>query len=273
VNRRLGGALLPLLLLATACTATEPGPVVRTGPPTAFADCGTLTAPPTGSTGPDAAATSPDATSPDAAGTGPPVAGTGPDVAGTDPPVAGTGPDVAGTGPPAASTGPDAAGTGPPAASTGPDAAGTDPPVAGQGRPLPDLTLPCFTGGPDVALGALRGPAVINLWASWCEPCRTELPAFQRLSERAGGKVRVVGVNTRDGRDAAQSIGEDFGLRFPTLFDPYESLRGALARQLLPITLFVDGQGRIRHQDETGALDDAALAALVRRHLGVAVPS
>ena len=245
MNRRLGGALLPLLLLATACTATEPGPVVRTGPPTAFADCGTLTAPPTGSTGPDAAATSPDATSPDAAGTGPPVAGTGPDVAGT----------------------------GPPAASTGPDAAGTSRPVAGQGRPLPDLTLPCFTGGPDVALGALRGPAVINLWASWCEPCRTELPAFQRLSERAGGKVRVVGVNTRDGRDAAQSIGEDFELRFPTLFDPDESLRRALARQILPITLFVDGQGRIRHQDETGALDDAALAALVRRHLGVAVPS
>ena len=114
---------------------------------------------------------------------------------------------------------------------------------------------------------------MINLWASWCPPCRKELPAFQRLSERAAGQLQVIGVNSRDSRSGAQSIGEDFGVRFPILVDQGEALQRALDRNALPLTVFVDGQGRIRHVDATGALDDARLAELVRRHLGVAVPA
>lgn len=101
----------------------------------------------------------------------------------------------------------------------------TDGPTAptGDAAPvgdlLPELSLPCFTGGAPVALRDVAGPAVINIWASWCPPCREELPALQRLSQRSAGQLRVIGVNTRDSREAAQSIGEDFGVRFPTLFD------------------------------------------------------
>jgi thiol-disulfide isomerase/thioredoxin len=69
-------------------------------------------------------------------------------------------------------------------------------PTAGSTGKLPDLTLPCFTGGRPVGLADLRGPAVINLWASWCGPCRTELPAMQRLADQAGDRLRVVGVDT-----------------------------------------------------------------------------
>ncbi|MDI5937348.1 MULTISPECIES: TlpA disulfide reductase family protein [unclassified Micromonospora] len=148
------------------------------------------------------------------------------------------------------------------------------PTPAGSGGPeLPELTLPCFTGGDLVALRDVRGPAVVNLWASWCPPCRKELPAFQRLSERADGRLQVIGVNTRDSRDAAQSIGEDFGVRFPVLFDQGESLRRALNRNAVPLTVLVGADGRIRHVDTSGALDDARLAALVREHLGVVVPA
>ncbi|MFY1674709.1 TlpA family protein disulfide reductase [Plantactinospora sp. WMMB334] len=145
---------------------------------------------------------------------------------------------------------------------------------AGSGSALPAVRLPCFSGETEVAVGELRGPAVINLWASWCPPCRRELPAFQRLSARAGDRLRVIGVNTRDSWPAAESIGVDFGLEFPSLYDRDQTLLRELGgRAVLPITLFVDADGRIRHRDETGALDDAALTALVRRHLGVAVPS
>ncbi|MFC0503911.1 TlpA family protein disulfide reductase [Micromonospora costi] len=143
----------------------------------------------------------------------------------------------------------------------------------GAGDPLPELTLSCFTGGAPVDLRAVRGPAVVNIWASWCAPCRTELPAFQRLSERADGRLRVIGVNSRDTRSGAQSIGEDFGVRFPMLVDQGEALQRALNRNAFPLTLFVDGQGRVRHTDTSGALDDARLDALVREHLGVAVPA
>ncbi|MGQ5259219.1 TlpA family protein disulfide reductase [Micromonospora sp. ZYX-F-536] len=151
-----------------------------------------------------------------------------------------------------------------------PSAAGVATPASG-GQALPELTLACFTGGAPVTLPSIVGPAVINVWASWCPPCRKELPAFQRLSERAAGRLQVVGVNSRDSRSGAQSIGEDFGVRFPILVDQGEALQRELQRNAIPLTLFVDAQGRIRHVDATGALDDARLAELVRQHLGLEV--
>ncbi|MFE9954951.1 TlpA family protein disulfide reductase [Micromonospora sp. NPDC005299] len=142
-------------------------------------------------------------------------------------------------------------------------------PSGAAGDPLPDLALSCFTGGAPVNVRDIRGPAVINVWASWCPPCRKELPAFQRLSERAGGRFQVIGVNSRDSRGGAQSIGEDFGVRFPMLVDQGDAFERALGRNSFPLTVLVDADGRIRHTDSTGALDDARLAELVRTHLGV----
>ncbi|MEU7755746.1 TlpA disulfide reductase family protein [Micromonospora sp. NPDC049171] len=163
--------------------------------------------------------------------------------------------------------------TAPAAASPGAAAPSGAAAPAGGGQALPELTLPCFTGGAPVALRDVAGPAVINVWASWCGPCRTELPAFQRLSERTAGRLQVVGVNTRDSRDGARSIGEDFGVRFPILVDQGDAVQRELRRNAFPLTLFVDAQGRIRHVDATGALDDAQLAKLVRQHLGLVVPA
>ncbi|MFJ1541746.1 TlpA family protein disulfide reductase [Micromonospora chalcea] len=139
------------------------------------------------------------------------------------------------------------------------------------GDQLPDLTLNCFTGGAPVNLRDVKGPAVINVWASWCPPCRKELPAFQRLSERADGRFQVIGVNSRDSRGGAQSIGEDYGVGFPMLLDQGDAFQRALERNAFPLTVLVDADGRIRHTDATGALDDARLAALLQRHLGVKV--
>lgn len=145
--------------------------------------------------------------------------------------------------------------------------------AAGEKFPaLPDVELPCFTGGRTVNVTAIRGPAVINLWGSWCLPCIKELPAVQRYAHRAAGKVHVMGVDTRDDRAKAQSLAEDLHLTFPTLFDPDEKLRLKLERNALPLTLFVDGQGHIRYIYNSVALDEAGLDGLVRQHLRVTVP-
>ncbi|ADU08116.1 Redoxin domain protein [Micromonospora sp. L5] len=159
-------------------------------------------------------------------------------------------------------------------AAASPTSAGkaVSPTLAGKaGDQLPDLTLNCFTGGAPVNLRDVKGPAVINVWASWCPPCRKELPAFQRLSERADGRFQVIGVNSRDSRGGAQSIGEDYGVDFPMLLDQGDAFQRALERNAFPLTVLVDADGRIRHTDATGALDDARLAALLERHLGVRV--
>ncbi len=173
----------------------------------------------------------------------------------------------------ALSTAPTAASPGSGTTAPASPGSGTTAPAARGGPALPELTLSCFTGGAPVALREVAGPAVINVWASWCGPCRKELPAFQRLSERAAGQLQVVGVNTRDSRCGAQSIGEDFGVRFPILVDQGDALQRKLERNAFPLTLFVDADGRVRHIDATGALDDATLAKLVRQHLGLAVPA
>lgn len=136
---------------------------------------------------------------------------------------------------------------------------------------LPDLTLPCVTGGEPVALGRLAGPAVVNLWASWCEPCRDELPVLQRFADRAAGRVHVVGVVTEDTRTRAVWLARDTGVTFPAVLDVEGRLRDRLPAVGLPVTLFVDIDGRIRHL-HNAPLDDGTLAALAAEHLGVVLP-
>lgn len=138
-----------------------------------------------------------------------------------------------------------------------------------QGDPLPPLTLPCFTGGTPVALSKLGKPAVINLWASYCEPCRTELPQLQAFADEASDQVQVLGVVTFDNWSRAAYAGADFGVRFPAVFDPDRQLLRALGRNILPVTLFVGADGSIRAIDTSGALTLEKLRGLARDHLGI----
>ena len=144
-------------------------------------------------------------------------------------------------------------------------------PSAGTGgAELPDLKLPCFTGGEPVRLTELRGPAVVNLWASWCGPCRDELPLMQRLADRAGGRLHVLGVDVGDGRDAAASFGAGQQVTMPTLYDRDRRLLTALGRVTLPVTVFIDAAGReYVHAEPLRAATE--LSELVRTHTGVTV--
>ncbi|HYN97000.1 MAG TPA: TlpA disulfide reductase family protein [Pilimelia sp.] len=153
-------------------------------------------------------------------------------------------------------------------------AVGSAAPVASAAGGLPDIELPCFGGGGGVRLAGIRGPAVLNLWASWCPPCRRELPAFQRFADRTAGRVHVLGVVTLDTRAASASLAEDFDVRFANLFDDHGRLQRALVKrklagQALPVTVFVDRAGAVRFVHVAEALDDARLAQLAERHLGV----
>jgi thiol-disulfide isomerase/thioredoxin len=153
-------------------------------------------------------------------------------------------------------------------ASAAPAAAAKLPAPAAAAK-LPDVALPCFTGGAPVRLADLRGPAVVNVWASWCEPCRTELPMMQHLADRSRGRLTVIGVDTRDRRDAAASFGADHRVTMPMLFDPEQKLLAALGRSNVPLTIFVDSAGRTKV--DPLPLDPETLSATVRARTGVAV--
>lgn len=139
---------------------------------------------------------------------------------------------------------------------------------------LPAIALACFAGGDAVRLDRLRGPLVINLWASWCAPCRKELPELQRFADLAGDRVTVLGVVTGDTPAAAASLGDDLSVSLPMLRDDSEELRRALGRGALPVTVLVDAQGIVRYVTSATAsavLTLEALTELVRKHLDLEV--
>lgn len=139
---------------------------------------------------------------------------------------------------------------------------------------LPQVTLPCLGGGADVDLSTLRGPMVVNLWAQWCGPCREELPYYQRLHERAGDRVGVLGVDYQDTRpDWALDLLRETGVTFPSVADPGGELRVPLRVRGLPGILFVDEDGRLVHQEFAVIESYEQLTGLVEQHLGVAVGS
>jgi thiol-disulfide isomerase/thioredoxin len=96
----------------------------------------------------------------------------------------------------------------------------------------------------DQMLRAGKLPTVVNVWASWCVPCRAEAPLFREAAKRYAGRVRFVGVDTQDDRTAALKFMREKGLSYASAFDP----KGRLAQHLLavgvPTTNFYAPGGR-----------------------------
>ena len=137
------------------------------------------------------------------------------------------------------------------------------------GSAVPAVTFDCLGGGTLDLTRAPGVPTVVNLWASWCGPCRTELPLMQQLADAAGDKVRVIGVISRDGEPQAESFAEDAGTSFPAAFDGDGELMADLGLNGLPYTMFLAADGTLVHS-ELGQVDsEDELRGLVEDHLGV----
>lgn len=101
----------------------------------------------------------------------------------------------------------------------------------------------------------LKGKVVVlNVWGSWCPPCRQEAPDFAKVSKEladAGQDVAFVGINTRDNsKQNAASFETDYGITYPSFFDPDGKLmlrfpKGTLNPQAIPSTIVLDKEGRI----------------------------
>ncbi|MBA3524063.1 MAG: TlpA family protein disulfide reductase [Geodermatophilaceae bacterium] len=128
---------------------------------------------------------------------------------------------------------------------------------------LPPLQLPCLTIGPSIDLSALGGgPVLINLWASWCGPCRAEMPLLQAAHERYGERVAFLGVDTRDSGEAAADFLGAVGVTYPQVVDSDGDLLAHLGPQGLPVTVVLDRDGRVAGM-HVGQLDDEGIAELL----------
>ncbi len=138
---------------------------------------------------------------------------------------------------------------------------------------LPQVSLARFEGPGQVDLAAVEGPAVVNLWASWCGPCRDELPVVEAFHQQYGDAVTVIGIDYQDPQvDQARALADRSGLTYDLLSDPsgaldasapFPSLRG------LPFWAFVDADGTVTDLEFVEMTSVDQLRAAVVEHLGL----
>jgi cytochrome c biogenesis protein CcmG, thiol:disulfide interchange protein DsbE len=139
----------------------------------------------------------------------------------------------------------------------------------GEAPEAPSFTLERLDGRGDLALESLRGKTVVlNFWASWCGPCRDEMPLLQQGWERWRGRdVVFVGIDVDDLRSDARRFLERFGVTYPNVYDGKSSTVGRYGVTGVPETYFVDRGGKIRYRiagpvEEAADLDEGIERAL-----------
>jgi peroxiredoxin len=117
-----------------------------------------------------------------------------------------------------------------------------------EGQPAPDFALKSSTGE-NLRLSEYRGDVVmINFWATWCGPCRQEMPLLDELYtryERVG--FNLLGVNIDDDPRRAMQMIEELGVHFPVLFDSKKDVSRLYEVEAMPVTVLVDREGTVRY--------------------------
>ena len=117
-----------------------------------------------------------------------------------------------------------------------------------EGRPAPDFALKSSTGV-NLRLSEYRGDVVmINFWATWCGPCRQEMPLLEELYgryQRVG--FNLLGVNIDDDSGRAMRMAEELGVSFPVLFDARKEVSKLYEVEAMPVTVLVDREGTVRY--------------------------
>ena len=129
-------------------------------------------------------------------------------------------------------------------------------PAAGQ---LTELTADQFEG---VLVGLRSTPVIVNVWASWCAPCRTETPLLERTWEAHGDEVMILGVASKDVPANSLDFMDEFDVGYPNIFDSSGEIRSRLGLRGFPTTYVFGADGQLR-TTIVGGLTEQRLAAVI----------
>ena len=116
-------------------------------------------------------------------------------------------------------------------------------------------------------IAALRGhPVVVNVWASWCGPCRFEFPFFQKQAVKRGKRVAFLGVNSQDNKGDAADFLDEYPLPFPSYEDPDGDVTRELRVVGLPATAYYDRNGELAYLHQGGYASEEKLAEDIERY-------
>ena len=127
--------------------------------------------------------------------------------------------------------------------------------------------LECLDGNSNIVLEAIKGPAIINVWGSWCAPCREEMPFLRELA--ATGKVKIIGIDVEEpNMKTGRKFVVDQGITWPNLYDKDGSTKSTFGMGV-PVTWYLNSNGKIVYR-HIGVLNSKRQLFLqVEKHLGV----
>ncbi len=137
---------------------------------------------------------------------------------------------------------------------------GDDP----TGTALPSVDIVPLYEEPPLQLDELEGPAVVNLWATYCAPCRREIPDFEVVHQEVEGEVRFIGVNIGDDEDDARAYLGKIDVSYDQYLDYDSEVLNALETATLPVTVVIDADGTISER-HIGPMNQADLRAAISR--------
>lgn len=134
----------------------------------------------------------------------------------------------------------------------------------------PDFTLQTTTGD-TIQLSSLRGqPVIVNFWATWCPPCRAEMPEIEQVwQDYQGQNLMILGVNQRENAITVERFKQTVvNMTFPVLLDTTAEIANQYGVVALPTTFFIDAEGQIQDVKIGGPMDMAMLMDGVNKILG-----
>jgi thiol-disulfide isomerase/thioredoxin len=135
-------------------------------------------------------------------------------------------------------------------------------------RPSNEAALDCLNGSQGVAVDSIVGPALINVWGTWCAPCRQELPHFAHYLANENS-VPVIGIAVEEKNQATvKKFVESHGMTWPILYDSHGSTRSKFGMGV-PVTWFVDASGKVVHKKYGPFKSVEEIQLSVIKYLGV----
>ena len=127
-------------------------------------------------------------------------------------------------------------------------------------------SLQCLDANSSVILESIQGPALINVWGSWCRPCRQEMPFLRALA--ATGKVQIIGIDIEEANmESARKFVIEQGMTWPNLFDKDGSTKSAFGMGV-PVTWFIDSTGAVVHKHIGPFASAADIEKASKKYLG-----
>ena len=133
------------------------------------------------------------------------------------------------------------------------------------------IMLDCLDGTEGASINGIKGPAIINVWGSWCGPCKEEMPILRSFYEKAQGKLALIGVNVEEASiEDGRKFVENNGITWPNLYD-FDGRSRQYFGLGVPVTWFIAANGDVVYKHIGVINSELELIKLTQKHLGIKI--